>query len=117
MLGLHRQFVFTPESCCRLPELALLLANVLTYLAAVLPPMPTGFWDRQPKKHLAASAVSYLVLYFLKTVYLPPNFVKRPRLRLIYQRVWWHIGDKKHKLSCSHQFDMGFQPVFQCSVL
>ena len=50
MLGLHRQFVFAPESCCRLPELALLLANILTYLAAVLPPMPTGFWDRRPKK-------------------------------------------------------------------
>lgn len=50
MIGLHRQFVFAPQSCLRLPELALLAGNVLTYLAAVLPPMPTGFWDQHPKK-------------------------------------------------------------------
>ena len=50
MLGLHRQFVFAPESCQRLPELAMLVGNLLAYLALVLPPMPTGFWDRCPKK-------------------------------------------------------------------
>jgi hypothetical protein len=50
MLGLHRQFVFSPVCVLRLPELALLVANILTYLAAVLPAMPTGFWDRQPKR-------------------------------------------------------------------
>ncbi len=50
MLGLHRQFVFAPESCQRLPELAMLVGNVLSYLALVLPPMPTGFWDRCPQK-------------------------------------------------------------------
>ena len=50
MLGLHRQFVFAPVSVLRLPELALLVANILTYLAAILPAMPTGFWDRQPKR-------------------------------------------------------------------
>ena len=50
MLGLHRQFVFAPESCQRLPELAMLVGNVLNYLALVLPPIPTGFWDRCPKK-------------------------------------------------------------------
>jgi len=40
LLGLERQFVFDPASRERLPELALLAANVLTYLAAVLPPCP-----------------------------------------------------------------------------
>ena len=50
MLGLHRQFVFAPVCVLRLPELMLLVANILTYLAAVLPAMPTGFWDRQPKR-------------------------------------------------------------------
>lgn len=50
MLGLHRQFVFAPQSCFRLPELALLVGNILTYLAAILAPMPTGFWDRRPRK-------------------------------------------------------------------
>lgn len=49
-LGLGRQFVFAEESCLRLPELALFAGNILTYLAAILPPMPTGFWDRRPKR-------------------------------------------------------------------
>jgi hypothetical protein len=49
MIGAHRQFVFAPESCQRLPELALLAGSILTYLAATLPPIPTGFWDRQPR--------------------------------------------------------------------
>lgn len=49
MLGLHRQFVFAPESCFRLPELALLAGNLLTHTAAFLPPRPAGFWDRTPK--------------------------------------------------------------------
>jgi hypothetical protein len=49
MIGLHRQFVFTDESRFRLPELALLAGNVLTHCAAILPPVPTGFWDRIPQ--------------------------------------------------------------------
>jgi len=49
MIGAHRQFVFAYQSCQRLPELAMLAGGILTYLAAVLPPIPTGFWDRQPK--------------------------------------------------------------------
>lgn len=49
MVGLQRSFVFAYESCFRLPELALLAGAILTYLAAVLPPFPTGFWDRTPK--------------------------------------------------------------------
>jgi hypothetical protein len=49
MVGLHRQFVFAYESCFRLPELALLAGNILTHTAAILPPMPSGFWDRRPK--------------------------------------------------------------------
>ena len=48
MLGFHRQFVHAPESCQRLPELALLAGSILTYLAAIMPPIPTGFWDRHP---------------------------------------------------------------------
>lgn len=49
MIGLHRHFVFAPEMCFRLPELGLLAGAVLTYVAAVLPPVPTAFWDRAPK--------------------------------------------------------------------
>ncbi len=48
MLGCHRSFVFHPDSVFRLPELALLAGNILSYLAAVLPVVPADFWDRQP---------------------------------------------------------------------
>lgn len=112
LLGLHRQFVFAPESCLRLPELALLLANILTYLATVLPPMPTGFWDRRPKKHLVASVGSYRASFFLKTPYLTPNFAKRGRLQLICPRGWRLIEGKKHLLSRSHQSGTVLQPIF-----
>lgn len=49
MIGAHRQFVFAHQSCQRWPELALLVGSILTYLAAASPPIPTGFWDKQPK--------------------------------------------------------------------
>lgn len=49
MVGLHRQFVFSSEACFRLPELALLAGSILSYVAAVSPPIPTGFWDRHPQ--------------------------------------------------------------------
>jgi hypothetical protein len=49
MVGAHRQFVFAPQSCLRWPALALIVGGILTYLAAALPPIPTGFWDKQPK--------------------------------------------------------------------
>ena len=46
MLGAHRAFVFGGESRHRLPELALLAGNVLTYVAATSVAVATGFWDR-----------------------------------------------------------------------
>jgi hypothetical protein len=112
MLGLHRQFVFAPESCCRLPELAFLLGNILTYLATVLPPLPTGFWDRCPKKHLVVYAESYLAHLFLKMPFLTLIFAKRHRSLPIYPRAWLLIVGKSHLLDHSHQFDTVFQLVF-----
>ncbi len=50
MVGAHRQFVSNPESIQRLPELALLAGSILSFLAATAPAVPTGFWDRQPKR-------------------------------------------------------------------
>jgi len=50
LLGLGRQFLFSPKGRVRLPLLALLAANILSYLACVFPPLPTGFWDRKPKR-------------------------------------------------------------------
>lgn len=50
MVGAHRQFVHADESIQRLPELALLAGSILSYLAATMPAIPTGFWDRKPKR-------------------------------------------------------------------
>jgi len=49
MLGAVRAFVFAKETCQRLPELALLAGAILSYAAACLPAIPTGFWDRHPQ--------------------------------------------------------------------
>lgn len=49
MVGLHRHFVFAPESCFRLPELAFIVGSILTLVSASYPPIPSGFWDRKPK--------------------------------------------------------------------
>jgi hypothetical protein len=87
MIGLQRQFVFAPESCLRLPELALLAGNILTYLAAVLPPMPTGFWDQHPKKHQAACAGSWHALIFSLSTKNMVDFAKRTPSPSICPRV------------------------------
>ena len=49
MIGAGRQFVSEPETCQRLPELALLAGAILSYAAATQPAVPTGFWDRRPR--------------------------------------------------------------------
>jgi hypothetical protein len=49
MLGAARSFVSAPETCQRLPEVALLAGSILTYLAATQPAIPTGSWDRRPR--------------------------------------------------------------------
>jgi hypothetical protein len=46
MLGAERSFVFGKESRFRLPELALLAGNLLSYVAATSAPVASGFWDR-----------------------------------------------------------------------
>ena len=78
MLGLHRQFVFAPESCARLPELALLMANILTYPGLSYPrcQLASGI-DTQ--KHLAVCVGSYQASFFPKDALSDPNFAKRRR--------------------------------------
>jgi hypothetical protein len=50
MIGAARQFVHAPETCQRLPELSLLAGAILSYAAATAPAIPTGTWDRQPRR-------------------------------------------------------------------
>jgi hypothetical protein len=33
-----------------LPELDILAGSILSFLAATIPAIPTGFWDRKPKR-------------------------------------------------------------------
>ncbi len=49
MIGAARAFVHAPETCQRLPEVALLAGAILSYVAATSPAIPTGFWDRRPQ--------------------------------------------------------------------
>ena len=50
LLGAARQFVSAPETCQRLPERALVAGAVLAYLAATEEAVPTGCWDRRPRR-------------------------------------------------------------------
>jgi hypothetical protein len=86
MLGCQRQFVFAHTSCWRLGELAFLVGNILTWLAVLLPPQPSGYWDRHPKKHPADCAGSWRRLFFQMLTFLTDNFEKRGRLQTIYQK-------------------------------
>jgi hypothetical protein len=92
LLGCQRQFVFTPTSCWRLGELAFLVGNILTWLAVLLPPQPTGFWDRHPKKHPAGYAGSWRRPFFQKIPFLTGNFEKSGRRRTIYRKELMPIG-------------------------
>ncbi|MBV7339461.1 hypothetical protein KFU94_66860 [Chloroflexi bacterium TSY] len=83
MIGLHRQFVHADEACFRLPELGLLAGNLLSHLAASLPPIPTGYWDREPQstpgrlRRVLSSALFQLLTNSTLT------FGKRPRFHTI----------------------------------
>lgn len=75
MIGAVRQFVHAPESVQRLPEISLLAGAVLSYVAAKLPPIPTGFWDRAPR------ATPGRLRRVLTGQPLPPNLPLLARIR------------------------------------
>lgn len=77
MLGGARQFVFAPESCQRLPELNLLSGAIVTYLAATLPAVPTGFWDRNPKSTPGRLRRLLAKTHFPKSYPLPERLRKK----------------------------------------
>jgi hypothetical protein len=50
LLGFHRQFVWAADMRFRWPELSLVAAGILTYVAATIrTPSPAGWWDHHPK--------------------------------------------------------------------
>jgi len=86
LLGCQRQFVFAHTSCWRLGERAFLVGNILTWLAVLSPPQPTGYWDRHPKKRLVGCVASWLRLFFQKRPFLTGDFEKSGRSQPIYPR-------------------------------
>ncbi len=78
MLGAVRQFVFHPTSSRRLPQLALLAGSILSYVAATLPAIPTGFWDRHPQRTPGRLRRILLREHFPKlTIQLPERLRKK----------------------------------------
>lgn len=86
MLGLDRSFVFASVSIWRLPELAMLAGNILTIMATILPPFPSGYWDRRPKKLPAGCGVPLASSFFQIPTAYRADFAKRPPLPPTYRR-------------------------------
>lgn len=91
LLGCYRQFVFVPQCCWRLAELAFFVGNLLSWLAATSPAFPTGYWDRYPKKRPVAFDGSWHALFLQKNAFYPSEFEKSGRSPTIYPRVLRHI--------------------------
>jgi hypothetical protein len=77
MIGAHRAFVFAEEVCQRLPELARLAGAILSYAAAVLPAIPTGFWDRVPQPTAGRLRRCLLRCGFPTDFTLPPEIRRK----------------------------------------
>lgn len=81
MIGLHRQFVFAAQARFRLPELALLVGNILAHLAAMLPAAvlaeATPFWDRTPKPTPGRLRRLLAQVLFPDVALLNPHFRKK----------------------------------------
>jgi hypothetical protein len=77
LLGAARQFVHEAETRQRLPELALLAASVLAYVAATAPAVPTGFWDRRPQPTAGRLRRALAACPFPQTLPLPARI--RPK--------------------------------------
>lgn len=86
MLGAARAFVSAPETCQRLPERALLAGSILTYLAATLPAVPTGSWDRRPRLTPGRLRRRLVHSIFPAAFPLPDRIRKKPLSRPTYQR-------------------------------
>lgn len=71
MVGAHRQFVHNQESIQRLPELALLSGSILSFLAATSEVVPTGFWDRHPKRTPGRFRRMLMGKHFPQSYHLP----------------------------------------------
>lgn len=92
LLGLQRQFVFAAAARFRLPELGLIAANILAHLAASLPTLPTGFWDRKPRRTPSRLRRVLGQAGFPKSTPWLGAFAKNTRSPPICRRVSRHLG-------------------------
>jgi hypothetical protein len=92
LLGAHRQFVYAPAMRFRLPELALLASGLLvaSRVAATHDPVPTGWWDRQPRRTAGR----------LRRQLSKVDIATLPRLDQL-----------REKRSCTSQLPKGFHPA------
>ena len=74
MLGAHRQFVHNSECVQRLPEITLLAGSILSFQAASFLPVPTGFWDKNPKRTPGRFRRQFMGKPFPKVAELPRRF-------------------------------------------
>ena len=74
MLGAHRQFVHNAEAVQRLPEITLLAGSITSLLAASFPPVPTGFWDKNPKRTPGRFRRQLMGMAFPRLAVLPQRF-------------------------------------------
>jgi len=74
MLGAGRLYVSHPESCNRLPGLALLAGSLMAYVAAISPATPTGFWDRAANPTCGRLRRTLARLHFSKLPSPPAQF-------------------------------------------
>ena len=82
--GGGRHYVHHPTALTRLPALTMIFGSLLKYLAATLPPIRTGFWDRAAKptyghlmKHLKKVGLplsNQLSKKASVTAHLPPGY-------------------------------------------
>ena len=90
MLGAQRQFVHSPECVQRLPEITLLAGSILSFLAASFPPVPTGFWDKNPKRTPGRFRRQLMGKPFPRVAELPRRF--REKLSFTAHLLKGHLG-------------------------
>lgn len=116
MLGLQRQFVYAPTSLYRLPQLALFLGNVLTIMATQLPPLPSGYWDRHPKKRRDACAGRWHRRLFQTPAQWTSEFEKKRRSVGTYHGGWPPIaGCPGLLVGADQRFRAGSGPQWKSS--
>ena len=99
LLGAERSFVSAPETCQRLPEVALLAGAILSYLAATTPLCATGFWDRRPQPTAGRLRRVLGTRSFPDTAPLPPRVRRKAAVTRHLRTGFW--GQRRRRAAGS----------------